>query len=855
MLVREFRKILLYVMMIVAFLALQLSEALSFATVVLFWLSLPFSWFWEEPRFNIARYARPWTVLTLGMFAFTVFNIFGLGAEVIDAGLIFVIFLAGAKLFQRAEDKDYTQAMALSLLLLAAAAVMNDDMSFGVLFAIYVVVSTLGLTVQHVNVEVTTFHRLAAAGMRIERAIVGATVVLGFSVFLGSAAFFFLFPRVGLGFFMQQGRDAIQTSGFGEEVSLGGHGTVREDSTVIMRVVFQSEPGILPEDIHWRGLSLDHYDGRRWRDTDNVEITYVHVEDEAAFVVAEEGLPAGGWPVLDHTTIQAEINLEPIGSDVLFGIGRLQAIQLPGTINTAPSALMGRSLSADRTGAVRLATRSEVGVRYIMHSLPNAVSEQQLRAALYRDEHTDMRPVVWSWITEVRGLAAMTPDQWPAQWTTEELILATSGSHGQSARRGSGARALASLYLQLPDGVITPRMAALNESLRAGTSNSYDYVVAVENWLRNELAYTTDLPEPSSPEANVVDEFLFEWQRGHCEYFATAMVILLRQQGVPARIVNGFLGADYNTVGRYFAVRQANAHSWVEVFFPGSGWVEFDPTPAGAASAAPRGMFAKVSEALDSLRLLWFRWVVEYDLEQQVSLLRDAFQAAVGEEDMNAGPRQSTWIAQRLRRLFFRLLSNLRAVSAMVLLAVGFTLAYRSRNLGRYPWSRTDWVMGSSWLGLSVLSGVLWWGEWPQAEALLVSVVPPVLGVWLAWLIRKAVLQPEESADARRTRGHLLVSHLYETLLRDVERASGVVAISLTMQDVLERLPVLQDDTRARLDRFVAMYRESRFGGIELTTAQAAALRRDFRQLRKLLARDFRAAARTALQAASGKGG
>jgi hypothetical protein len=341
MLVREFRKILLYVMMIVSFLALQLSEALSIATVTLFWLSLPISWFWEEPRFHIARYARPWTVLTLGMFAFTLFNIIGLGAEVIDAGLIFVIFLAGAKLFQRAEDKDYTQAMALTLLLLAAAAVMNDDMSFGLLFAIYVVVSTLGLTVQHVNVEVTTFHRLAAAGMRIERAIVGATVLLGLSVFLGSAAFFFLFPRVGLGFFMQQGRDAIQTSGFGEEVSLGGHGTVREDSTVIMRVVFQSEPGILAEDIHWRGLSLDHYDGRRWRDTDNLEITLVHVEEEAAFVVTEEGLPAGGWPVLDHTTIQAEINLEPIGSDVLFGIGPLQAIQLPGTLNTVPSSLLG----------------------------------------------------------------------------------------------------------------------------------------------------------------------------------------------------------------------------------------------------------------------------------------------------------------------------------------------------------------------------------------------------------------------------------------------------------------------------------------------------------------------------------
>jgi hypothetical protein len=82
-----------------------------------------------------------------------------------------------------------------------------------------------------------------------------------------------------------------------------------------------------------------------------------------------------------------------------------------------------------------------------------------------------------------------------------------------------------------------------------------------------------------------------------------------------------------------------------------------------------------------------------------------------------------------------------------------------------------------------------------------------------------------------------------------------VVAISLTMQDVLERLPALEEDTRTRLNSFVALYRESRFGGIELTSAQAAALRKDFRQLRKLLGRDFRAAARKALEVTSGKGG
>jgi hypothetical protein len=123
--------------------------------------------------------------------------------------------------------------------------------------------------------------------------------------------------------------------------------------------------------------------------------------------------------------------------------------------------------------------------------------------------------------------------------------------------------------------------------------------------------YTLEMEQAEKGE-NVLDSFLFEWRAGHCEYFATAMTMMLRQQGIPARIVNGFLGADYNSVGGYWAVRQNYAHSWVEAYFPGRGWVMFDPTPGGPTVKMPgASLWTTLQMGLDTARLAWFRWVVE----------------------------------------------------------------------------------------------------------------------------------------------------------------------------------------------------------------------------------------------------
>ena len=96
-----------------------------------------------------------------------------------------------------------------------------------------------------------------------------------------------------------------------------------------------------------------------------------------------------------------------------------------------------------------------------------------------------------------------------------------------------------------------------------------------------------------------IGDFLFRYRSGHCEYFATAMVLMLRSQGIPARFVTGFLGGENNRLG-YYIVRQSNAHAWVEAYLPDSGWTVFDPTPpAGRPAVAQRSLWSAIRQAYD----------------------------------------------------------------------------------------------------------------------------------------------------------------------------------------------------------------------------------------------------------------
>ena len=178
-------------------------------------------------------------------------------------------------------------------------------------------------------------------------------------------------------------------------------------------------------------------------------------------------------------------------------------------------------------------------------------------------------------------------------------------------------------YLQLPSH-LDSRIMSLARTIAASAQSSYDRAAAIERYLRQNLSYTLDLPgQESDPLAN----FLFTRKRGHCEYFASAMTIMLRTLGQPARVVNGFRGGEYNDVSHTYVIRGRDAHSWVEAYFPEYGWVAFDPTPALPADTETWSRFRMY---MDAMHQMWREWVINYDFSRQVRLSSELTSSASG---------------------------------------------------------------------------------------------------------------------------------------------------------------------------------------------------------------------------------
>jgi protein-glutamine gamma-glutamyltransferase len=180
-------------------------------------------------------------------------------------------------------------------------------------------------------------------------------------------------------------------------------------------------------------------------------------------------------------------------------------------------------------------------------------------------------------------------------------------------------------YLELP-AVIEKPVHDLALSWTRGLGDDEQIANAVQERLRTDYRY--DLNSPSGAAPQPLLHFLFESKAGHCEFYSTAMAMALRTLGIPTRNVTGFIGGSYNRFGEFYAVRQGDAHSWVEVYLEGKGWTRFDPTPP--VSSAPRsdvtGMVAFVRDIMEAAAQRWSRHVVGYDLDQQVELFRSVRQ-------------------------------------------------------------------------------------------------------------------------------------------------------------------------------------------------------------------------------------
>jgi transglutaminase-like putative cysteine protease len=582
-------KVASYLMVASAFASLALSRELPPLIVALTLVFGLASFFFEPQRHAFLR-SRGWTLVwnavTVVTFAWTLLD--ALRGEALFAGVRFLCFLLVNKLWNRRASRDYLQAYVISFLMLVAGAALSSELAYAACFLGYVVFATWTLTLFHLRREMEENYLLkhsdGLSSERVEverilnsRRIVGGAFLAGTSlvsigIFLLASVTFFLIPRFGFGFFSTRARRGQATVGFSDRVELGEYGLVKDNPQVVMRIEL---PGGEPKaPLRMRGVSFDRYAHGHWSRTAKVPSEPLHRWDDL-WLVDPPARPSGAMvrQILSTSLVQ-NVYLDPLDTAVLFGAGRPLAFQLPRSnfATTGPQV----DLEARAPGEViALERRVEPGTGRVY----SVERKSGLRYTVYSDDHTPTVPAL---------LAA--PDV-----------------------SAAGAVEMAP-YLALPDD-LPKRISELAQKITAGHKGPFAKAVAVESWLQKSYRYTLDLKRDERYEP--LDDFLFVQKAGHCEYFASAMAILLRTQGIPTRSVNGFLGGEWNAYGNYVAMRQGDAHSWVEVWLDGIGWTTFDPTPTGERPQS----WGRVRQLLDTLELAWFKWVIEYDLSKQA----DAF--------------------------------------------------------------------------------------------------------------------------------------------------------------------------------------------------------------------------------------
>jgi transglutaminase-like putative cysteine protease len=473
----------------------------------------------------------------------------------------FLLFVMLIRLYSANTDRDALFLTMLSFAAILASAVLTIDTTFLGLFFLFLlfgVATFVGLEMRRGSKGAIAPE--VDAQPRQERRLDRALVLAALSVALGAmiigGALFFFFPRFSAGYLGRTSLLPTLMSGFSDDVELGQIGEIKKNSTVVMRVRTGKPVGY--PTLRWRGIALSSFDGKRWSSPERDSVT----------------IPAGmnGWinlmerppePDPTATILRYTILLQPVATDTMFAPAN--AISIRGNLSgegSSPELGARRSyVIRDATGSLFNPFHNFTTLRYEGFSLLPARNVPRLRAA--------------------------------------------STDYPEGIR---------DTYLQLPN--LDPRIPELAKQITARAQTPFDKTITLESYLRSHYAYNLNLT--GKPGEDPLAHFLFETRSGHCEYFASAMAIMLRTLGIPTREVNGFLPGEYNDLGEDYIVRASDAHSWVEVYFPGTGWMTFDPTPPGAEDAG--GFFSRLGQYMDWFELSWNEWVINYDFIHQILL-------------------------------------------------------------------------------------------------------------------------------------------------------------------------------------------------------------------------------------------
>jgi transglutaminase-like putative cysteine protease len=310
-----------------------------------------------------------------------------------------------------------------------------------------------------------------------------------------------------------------------------------------------------------------------------------------------------------------------------------------------------------------------------------------------------------------------------------------------------------STYLRVPE--LNPRVLQLAAEITSSGDNDYDKAAAIERYLQAHFGYTLELPQTAvkDPIAN----FLFERKRGHCEYFASSMAVMLRTLGIPSRVVTGFRSDEFNDLTGSYVVRAKDAHAWVEAYFPGYGWQTFDPTPAGNASGTPQG-WGRLGLYVDAMASFWRDWIVSYDTTHQYVLGQAAL---TGSRNLWEGAR--SWARKHYASM----------------------LKWARRSQNRVEHSPGRWALLGAGIALALL--------------LLANVARIARLLHEKWLTANPERSPQQAA-----------SMWYERMARVLARQGVAKSKTQTPQEFVSKIE--DGKLREPVARFTSAYESARFG-------------------------------------------
>jgi protein-glutamine gamma-glutamyltransferase len=235
---------------------------------------------------------------------------------------------------------------------------------------------------------------------------------------------------------------------------------------------------------------------------------------------------------------------------------------------------------------------------------------------------------------------------------------------------------------------LSPAVGELAARIVANAKSDAERARAIERYLMKNGHYTDTPPDPPKDGSSPLEGFLFRGLAGHCEYFASAMVVLAREVGLPARLVNGFAGGRTNEIGNFVVVAQKDAHAWVEIHFERAGWVRYDPTPADLRARAepPLSFTERIGDFASALELWWFQRVVGFDRSDQIDVLKRAWLAWHGRSSETAAPEAAApariWRSALDRREW---VIGLGVGAALAAIAAALWQARRDRAHAAHP--------------------------------------------------------------------------------------------------------------------------------------------------------------------------